>query len=223
MNTRHTLRTWALVAVAGAGTLAAGAAQAALVARNLDADVNTVEAYYDTLSNLTWFADVTAIRGTSYAYPGFGTARFQEGQAWLASLTLGGASWRLPTLDEVRSLMEVTLGNTLGLVNSGPFTGLGDTESHASDEYLWTGTAQGTHPQFGQIWFTYNSLAGYLNTGAEGNPFKVWAMTSGDVTEYVAPDPGGGDLPEPGSMALAGLAGVLLMARRRRRVSGSAG
>jgi hypothetical protein len=59
-----------------------------LQARDLDGNPATIEAYYDTAQNLTWLADANPIGLTGWA----------AAQSWVASLTTGGVSWRLPTL-----------------------------------------------------------------------------------------------------------------------------
>ncbi len=62
---------------------------AALVARDLDGNLTTAEAYYDTIADLTWLADANAA-GT--------TMNWADANAWAASLDINGVTgWRLPS------------------------------------------------------------------------------------------------------------------------------
>ena len=67
---------------------------AALVGRDLDGNLTTAEAYYDTDANLTWLANANAA-GT--------TMNWANANAWAAGLdidgTAGADGWRLPASD----------------------------------------------------------------------------------------------------------------------------
>ncbi len=93
-----------------------------LLARDLDGDASTVEAYYDTELRITWLADVLAISGSAfdfsptlaYTAPGEDRAAWDaavasethdgittaaDASAWAASLRAGNtAGWRLPAV-----------------------------------------------------------------------------------------------------------------------------
>ena len=101
---------------------------AALVGRDLDGNLTTAEAYYDTDANLTWLANANAA-GT--------TMSWANANAWAAGLdidgTAGADGWRLPASDtcvgynctgsEMGNLFYNVLGNTAGsLSNTGPFS-----------------------------------------------------------------------------------------------------
>jgi len=93
---------------------------AALVGRDLDGNLTTAEAYYDTDANLTWLANANAA-GT--------TMSWANANAWAAGLdidgTAGADGWRLPASDtcvgynctgsEMGNLFYNVLGNTAGL------------------------------------------------------------------------------------------------------------
>lgn len=93
MNKRK-MRMAAIVLAAGLS----GAAQAALQARDLDGNVATAEAYYDTVLDITWLAnaDVSGPMGWAAA------------NSWAANLSFYDAvnnvtydNWRLPTVNPI--------------------------------------------------------------------------------------------------------------------------
>ena len=100
-----------------AAMLLAGAAQAALVARDLNGDTVT-DAFYDTDLNITWLSDANVN----------GAMNWDTAVAWAEGLSFGGYSdWRLPTSDtcqfynctgsEMGHLWYVELGNTGAVTN----------------------------------------------------------------------------------------------------------
>ena len=77
-------------------------ARAELQPRNLDADPATIEAYYDTVLNVTWLADAN-YAATQYAQSGGlvgdadGLMDWDTASAWAANLDYFGVTgWRLP-------------------------------------------------------------------------------------------------------------------------------
>lgn len=100
MRTRSlpTVRT-ALLALAGATLLASTGAQAGLVARSLDGDATTAEAYFDTTLGITWLRDTEALHTglglaslLDYASVTTALAAFNGN----AALNFGHSGWRLP-------------------------------------------------------------------------------------------------------------------------------
>jgi hypothetical protein len=83
------------IAVSGQGTW-----ELTLQARNLDGDPTTVEAYYDTLLNITWLADANyAMTSGSDAD---GQMDWDGANLWAANQTIGGFDgWRLPTMSPI--------------------------------------------------------------------------------------------------------------------------
>lgn len=92
-----------------------------------------------------------------------------------------------------------------GLSNTGPFTNL------QSDGY-WSGTAYAPAPA-SHAWVFGTSL-GYQNFLVQIEEWHAWAVRPGDVAAVLA-------VPEPGSLALAGLALGGLAWRRRGRLAGA--
>jgi hypothetical protein len=93
--TRHT----GLLALATATTFTSLGAHAALVARDLDGDTSSAEAYFDTLLGITWMRDARAL---SSAYGVAATLNYSNTLATLANfnadplLNFGHSGWRLP-------------------------------------------------------------------------------------------------------------------------------
>jgi uncharacterized protein (TIGR03382 family) len=96
------------LALAACTLLTSVGAQAALVARNLDADSTTAEAYYDTSLGITWMRDTQAL---SHAL-GLGSATFNHADALghLAAFNANGSAnhgfsqWRLPGAGGVQNI-----------------------------------------------------------------------------------------------------------------------
>jgi hypothetical protein len=210
----------------------ASAGQAALVARNLDADASTIEAYYDTLLDISWLADASYAKTSGASADG----RFTQaaGSAWAGALNIGGVTgWRLPgvtplngsafdlnfsslgTTDvgyditrtgwggtsEMGYLYYVTLGNDrFALSNTGPFSNLdlGD---------YWSGVLP--DPMLDQTFF-FNTSGGLQGMASTAFTLGAWAVHDGDVG---AP---GQSVPEPGGLALLGVAWVVHTGVRRR-------
>lgn len=75
----------AAVAISGQGSW-----ETSLLARDLDGDASTVEAYYDTVLDITWLAD-TYYAGTEMTW--------NDAVSWVGSLDINGITgWRLPTV-----------------------------------------------------------------------------------------------------------------------------
>jgi hypothetical protein len=102
----HKLRLWALCMAMGVS----GVANAALQGRDLDGNMATFEAYYDTVLDITWLADANAGAGSVYDDGSSitdGKMTWANANAWAASLsfynpitneTIG--NWRLPTTND---------------------------------------------------------------------------------------------------------------------------
>ncbi|MBI5041442.1 MAG: DUF1566 domain-containing protein [Gammaproteobacteria bacterium] len=90
------------VAVSGQGTW-----ETTLQGRDLDGDLATFEAYYDTVLNITWLADANAGVGSSNdMVDGYsdGHMMWTSANAWAANLNPYGSGitgWRLPTIGPV--------------------------------------------------------------------------------------------------------------------------
>ena len=174
---------------------------AALVGRDLDGNLTTAEAYYDTDANLTWLANANAA-GT--------TMNWANANAWAAGLdidgTAGADGWRLPASDtcveynctgsEMGNLFYNVLGNTAGsLSNTGPFSNV------QSGEY-WSSTEYAPFPGNAWAFFFDDGFQRDLNLNLD---FYGWAVQSGDVGAAVVPVPAALWLFGSGLLALVGL------------------
>lgn len=234
-------------------------ADAALVARNLDADAGTVEAYYDTVLGITWMRDRNHLAQVMPALVPTGFVTWAEADAAIDALNLNAAAgyglggWRMPTAtgvhtiggagcqsgfngstdcgsnvntasSELAYMFHVNLGNLsqidttgaaragaagidFGLVNDADFLNL------ETGRY-WSETASYrlifNLPQNGYVSFDFaNGTQAITAPGAGANASRgfVWLVHDGDVGHAV---------PEPGSLALAGL-GLFAALRARRR------
>jgi hypothetical protein len=78
-------------------------AHAALEGRDLDGDLATFEAYYDTVLDITWLAD--AHYAQTSGYDADGKMNWTAANAWADQLNLYGYDdWRLPTVEPVNGI-----------------------------------------------------------------------------------------------------------------------
>ncbi|MDB5811123.1 MAG: hypothetical protein JWN94_3245 [Betaproteobacteria bacterium] len=201
--------------VSGQGTW-----ETTLVARDINGDGN-VDAFYDTVLNVTWLANANAGAGSTFdngLSPTDGRMTWANANAWVAALNvLGVTGWRLPemfpsstTSSELSHMYYSTLGNfgpgnpltttgpgTWGFTNTGPFTNL-------VSEFYWTGTPAGA----GLAWvWAGDPISAYHSAEPVTSSNRAWAVHSGNV--LAVPEPG------PSAMLFAGLGLLLLGARRQ--------
>ena len=188
-------------AVAAAAMLIAGAAQAQLVARDLNGDTVT-DAFYDTDLNVTWLRDANVN----------GLMNWATAVSWADGFSFGGYSdWRLPTSDtcegfnctgsEMGHLWYLELGNRAGQTTlRGGFQNLECCAYWSGREYdsdlSW---AFGTGGNGNQLIF------------AKTNQFYAMAVRPGDVTVAAVPEP------QTYALMLMGLSAMVLARRRQRR------
>ncbi len=222
------------VAVSGQGTW-----ETTLQARDINGD-GKADAYYDTSTNLTWLADANLVKTSGYQgfgsnYPetvplSSGSLHLEIAEAWAASLDVYGVmGWRLPTVvdrttwtstiphsqnttyaiepgtSELENLFTLTLGNSGGqLTNTGLF------ENVQSGSY-WTSTVAADF--YTSVAWTYDpthlthGLGPSRPVGLPPEGYFAWAVHTGDVQA----------VPEPGTVGLMLLGGVLSVAVARRR------
>lgn len=218
---RTTIRTAvALAALAACGTSLAQT----LEARDINLD-GTIDAYYDSVQNLTWLADATfaASQGVVSPYGVPGAMSLSQSQSFVAQLDVYSVTgWRLP-VSFVPDLPALCNG---GRGDVGACTGLIRLDSELSRLYdqvglnnpfqnsanaFWTGNTYTPVQGGDHLYVQYFGFggAGYRGVTDETEVplLQAWAVHDG----YVAA------VPEPSTyaMMLAGLAVVCGVARRR--------
>ncbi len=193
------------LALTVAALVQAGSALAALELRDINgnatANAADAEFAYDTVLDATWY--LTA-NNTVLAW--------DNARSWAAGLTVGTfGGWSLPstndstcadyncTNSQMGELYYTALGNPAHgpLSNTGPFKNLLPT-------VYWSGTEEASNPDLAWAFATSN---GFQGTTLKGNGQYALAVRPGDLAA----------VPEPGTVALllSGLAGVMVMRRRR--------
>jgi hypothetical protein len=116
---------WGLfgVVLAGSGAIAApvsgqGTWETTLQARDADGNVATIEAYYDTVLNITWLANANLAASTTFGVAGISTSppsgsgetgrmTWDTAQVYIAAMNsnayLGETSWRLPHVVDINN------------------------------------------------------------------------------------------------------------------------
>lgn len=225
------------VGVSGQGTW-----ETTLLARDLDGDLGTAEAYYDTVQHITWLADTI--------YGNHGSGGYVSGNAalaWAAALDPYGSGitgWRLPTTvqvycgpdpyyncgktdlnGEMASMFFTTLGNVskfnpqTGADISPPGWGLGNTGPFvnlAKNNY-WSSTPDSDFAA--NVLWAFDFYRGQQYSASVSYLAYAWAVHDGDVGTALAP------VPEPATWALwaAALAAAGGVRRWRTRASRPSG
>ena len=104
LNVGHCL--WSAVALVAAAWSLPG--HAALVGRDLDGNLATFEAYYDTVLDITWLADANYAQTSGFDADGRMT--WAAATAWAAGLDPYGSGitgWRLPDTDPINGISHV--------------------------------------------------------------------------------------------------------------------
>ncbi|MCW5614492.1 MAG: PEP-CTERM sorting domain-containing protein [Rhodocyclaceae bacterium] len=98
MNTLNTVIASTVIVL----SLGSGAAHAALQGRDLNGSIDSFEAYYDTVLDITWLADANYAKTSGYDADGLMTAN--QAFLWAAGLSFTDGlhvydNWRLPTIE----------------------------------------------------------------------------------------------------------------------------
>jgi hypothetical protein len=88
-----------------------GTWETTLLARDLDGNTSTIEAYYDTLVGVTWLADANLAASISFGVTGIsseGSMDWNTTQEWLSAMNtyggtgyLGFSNWQLPPVSRI--------------------------------------------------------------------------------------------------------------------------
>lgn len=221
--------------LASALALAALPAQATLQGRDFDGNTATVEGYYDTDLNITWFANALSVVGTPYevaTHPGSGLMTWQNATDWAAALTLGGSmDWRLPRtllpdpscsppgpgayVSTGSGCTGSELGHLAIVEEVGPGTPSGfalATYSGPANNNYWSQTEIAEEP--GGV-YIYNLATPYQNGNWKWGTAFALAVHDGDVGTAIS------TVPEPDTYALMitglGMLGFIGKRSPRRR------
>lgn len=225
MKTLKTLTTSTLL-ITGMG--ASSIADAALVGRSLDADLSTIEAYYETEANITWLRD--ANYADTSGYDNNGSMTWDNANNWVANLNIDGITgWRLPntiqpdpscdyqsqttglsigrycTGSEMNNMFSNVLGNDGFLMNMGGFINLPPTWDSG---YFWQALELSYDTDRA---FSFEMIDGYQQTHSKSVGMYAWAVHDGDVGVASA-------VPVPAAVWLfgSGLIGLVGLARRKK-------
>jgi hypothetical protein len=154
----------ATLALAASALVTSLGAEAGLVARDLDGDARTAEAYHDTTLGITWLRDVGTLHGAyglpalaSYASVTAALAAFNAD----AALNFGHSGWRLPAADGVHAIGGA--GCQFGVNGS---TDCGDNVDTASSEL-----ASMFHDTLGNL--SWRDTTGTARAGSAGTDWGL--------------------------------------------------
>lgn len=225
-----------------AGVSGQGTWESTLLARDLDGDLRTAEAYYDTVKDITWLADSLYGNRASGGYLNGNAAL-----AWAAALDPYGSGitgWRLPSTvqvycgpdpayncavtdlnGEMASMFFTTLGNVskfdpqTGADIAPPGWGLGNTGpfQNLAKNNDWSSTPDSDFSA--NVLWAFDFYRAQQYSAHVSYVACAWAVHDGDVGAALSP------VPEPGTWALwsAGLAlagGRWCRRRTQQRVAG---
>lgn len=217
-----------------------GVAHAALQGRDLDGNLATAEAYYDTDFNITWLADANYSRTSGYDADGFMT--WADANTWAANLSFTDGvnvygDWRLPTAPQLDASCEgQSVGISFGFnctgsemghlfyVEVGRNTGQGFllpealyTVNNIQANTYWTGSDFAPDTSFAWVfgfnngnYGAGNSGVGYQGAISKDGGLYAMAVSNGDVGIAAVPEP------STWAMLLTGLALVGVATRRPR-------
>jgi hypothetical protein len=224
------------IAVSGQGTW-----ETTLQGRDLDGNLSTFEAYYDTALDITWLADANYSQTTGFDTDGKMT--WVDSNAWAAALDPYGSGitgWRLPTTTdtgtsgcnfaytgtdcgynvdtatgEMAHMFHTTLGNLSNYSTSGvadqPGWGLTNTGEFSNIQAFRYWSATGYAPSTSNAWL-FGFYAGVQDYTTKATNYNhSWAVHAGDVGTAVVP------VPAAAWLFGSGLLGLVGLGRRRRR------
>lgn len=199
-----------------------------LQGRDLDGNLATIEAYYDTALNITWLADANyaGSQGLNPHGSGLGQLNWAEANTWAANLSIVDAvhnitydNWRLPTTGTATApyCLGYNCGNSeLGYLFYGELGGVPRTSLSAThnanydlfnnitDRPFWSSTEYDS-----QYAWDFRFDHGFQSTTYKGAVKYAWAVSHGNVGIATVPEA------DTWAMLLAGLGLVGVAVRRR--------
>lgn len=140
-------------AATAAGVSGQGTWEASLLARDFAGNGAGIDAYYDSVLDLTWLRDANLAKTSGVDTDGF--MSFTEANDWAASLSLfGGENWRLPAVTPV---------------NGGSFNETFTNNGSSDVGYSAVGRAWGTHSELGYMSYVHLGNPGFYISDDE-NP-----------------------------------------------------
>ncbi len=155
-----------------------GLAKASLVARNLDANAATAEAYYDTSLNITWLRDSQHLAFVTPGMQSNGLVSWTDGAGAIAALNANSAAnfglsgWRMPTANGVATIGGA--GCQFGFNGS---TDCGSNVNNASSELAYM-----FQVNLGNL--SQRDTSGSVRAGSAGIDFGL--VNEGDFTGLTA-------------------------------------
>jgi hypothetical protein len=178
------------IAVSGQGTW-----ETTLQGRDLDGNLSTSEAYYDTVLDITWLLDANASAGSSFddgVSSTDGHMTWVSANSWAAGLNINGITgWRLPDIEPVNGTAFNTIVSFNGTTDRGhnisaPGTlYAGSTASEMAHMYYNTlGNLSPCNPAVSTECDELQSGWGLTNTGPfeNLNAFGHWSATEGETS-----------------------------------------
>lgn len=224
------------VGISGQGTW-----ETTLQARDLDGDLATAEAYYDTALSITWLADANYAKTTGF--DDGGSMYWSTAVSWVAGLNPYSSisGWRLPTVtdtgspgcdyaysgtdcgfnvdtdtSEMSHMHYITLGNTAYYNASGigpqPGWDLVNTGPFSNVQDDDYWSATEYAPDSSRAWNFHYDFGDQGHNGKENNAY-AWAVHDGDVGTPIATSA----VPLPASFWLlgSGLVGLVGVSRKK--------
>jgi hypothetical protein len=222
----------------------AASAHAALEGRDLDGNLATFEAYYDTVLDITWLGDANHAKTSGYDADGL--MDWNAAVAWADQLNINGyADWRLPDVSpangstydyagsydghtdagwnitspssELAYMFYVNLGNEGSNTTTGALTSCGNSSLCLTQPGPFVNLTPGYGSWYGEVFWGYGYPGYAWAFGSSGYQSGAFQVTFYDAWAVHPGDIGVAAIPEPETyaMLLAGLVAVGFAARRR--------
>lgn len=196
----------ALLAILITASVVPNVAYATLAGRDLDGNLATFEAFYDTDLNITWLADANYAKTSSYYAVIINGGMTQENaNAWATNLSFTDTvnnvtydNWRLPsarnqdgtvcfgyncTNSEMGHMFYSELGGIAGQNIAATHNANYDLFINIEPYYYWSF-------DLGVVCRNFNFKEGYPCDGSSfSNGYYAWAVSDGDIGVAAVPEP----------------------------------